>query len=162
MKHSTQQKVKINVSCTLTRDEPVTSRVACLTDCTLINGDNNVRYTRVSSLHPTLVGIQSALHLVLTLFFRFLTGMSRALGTLVSFSRAYRPSQTAHLMVFSFELAITKLLSGVTLSPSRIPENALRRLPLTLGSKSITTTSGCCKAPWSLRFPLEVAGIFTG
>jgi hypothetical protein len=38
--------------------------------------DFKVRYTRLSSLHSTLLRIQSAQHLLLTLYFRFLTGMS--------------------------------------------------------------------------------------
>jgi hypothetical protein len=38
--------------------------------------DIKVRYTRLSSLHSTLLRIQSAQHLLLTLYSRFLTGMS--------------------------------------------------------------------------------------
>lgn len=36
----------------------------------------------------------------LTLYFRFLTGMSRTLGALDFLSRAYRPSRAAHQSVF--------------------------------------------------------------
>ena len=43
-----------------------------------------------------------------------------------------------------------------------MPGSTVSTLPITLGNKSIITTSGYSKAPWSLRFPLEVAGIFTG
>ena len=46
------------------------------------------------------LGIQSILHLSLTLNGGFLTRLSRTLGALVIVSRAYRPSQTIHLYLF--------------------------------------------------------------
>lgn len=86
-----------------------------------------VRYARISPLRSILLETQSILHLSFSLYSGFLTRMSRTLGALVSFSRAYRPSQTIHLMLSFCKLAIQKLLSGVTLLHSQFPEKLLRR-----------------------------------
>lgn len=54
---------------------------------------------RAFALGTLVVQVPIRLPFALTLFFRFLTGMRKPLGTLDNLSRVYRPSQTAQLLL---------------------------------------------------------------
>ena len=92
----------------------------------------------------------------------FLTRLSRPLGALVTFSRACRPSETAHLPLSPFGLETQFQEGGVTLAPSPSLATRLPRLPPTLYTRNRASTAGCSKAPRGLRFPSGVPGMCTG
>lgn len=90
-----------------------------------------------------------------------LSHLSQPLVALDIFSSACRPSQTAHLPVFSCELETQSQEYGVSLTAP--PELAfrLRSLPYTLHTHDQASTADCSKALRGLRFPLEVSGMCT-
>ena len=88
----------------------------------------------------------------LALYGGFLTPLSRPLGALDIFSRAWRPTQTAHLSLSPFGLVAQRRKGGVPLAPPRPLARPLRRLPPTLHIPHRTTTTGCSKAPRGLCF----------
>ena len=88
----------------------------------------------------------------LALYGGFLTPLSRPLGALDIFSRAWRPTQTAHLSLSPFGLVVRHRKGGVPLAPPRPLARPLRRLPPTLHIPHRTTTTGCSKAPRGLCF----------
>ena len=101
----------------------------------------------------------------LALYGGFLTRLSRPLGARVTFSRACRPSRTAHLTLsprFNRGLGSRTGVGGVSLSPPRNPEATLHRLPPTLRTPAQKPTPGCGKAPRGLIALRGVAGLCTG
>ena len=52
-------------------------------------------------------------------------------------------------------------MSSVTLLTLLFPKKKLRSLLLTLCTRKGNPTTDCSKAPWGLRFPLEVFGLCT-
>ena len=97
----------------------------------------------------------------LALYSRFPTWMSLSLGPIDIFSTGCRPSQTARLLLSSYELATSQKIGSITLLLifDRSLESTL--LPILCISRKATTTS-CSKGLQGLRFPLNVSGIFTG
>ena len=95
------------------------------------------------------------------LYSRFPTRMSLPLGPRDTFSPGCRPSQTARLLLSSYELATPQKIGSITLLLifDRSLESTL--LPILCISRKATTTS-CSKGPQGLRFPLNVTGLFTG
>lgn len=92
----------------------------------------------------------------------FPTRLSWALGASDTFSEAYRPSQTAHLVLFlAFaRLAVKLRVGSVTWAPPQGLATLLRRLLPTLYTHNFTTTPGCSKALRGLFFPPGVSGLF--
>ncbi len=97
----------------------------------------------------------------LALYGGFLTHLSRPLGALVTFWRAWRPTQTAYLRVsplrgerYQPERAVFHRPLGTHLAARPGNESRLR---YTFGLS--TTTAGCSKAPRGLRFQTEDIGL---
>ena len=89
------------------------------------------------------------------------TRMSRALGALDLLSRAYRPSQAAHLAVSRFRGKCYDhgrvVLHGRFAAPGRAASSLLP----TLCIHDHNTAPDCRKALRGLRFPSGVCGLFT-
>ena len=96
----------------------------------------------------------------LALYSRFPTQMSLSLGPIDIFSTGCHPSQTARLLMSSFELAILQKIGSITLLLIFDQSLESTLLPMLCISGKITTTS-CSKGPQGLRFPLGVSGTFT-
>ena len=94
----------------------------------------------------------------------FLSHLSRPLGALDIFSRACRPSRTAHLPLFQRTKApvrntVAEGRCSILASPSS-RRNQDRRLPSTLCIHSRIPAAGCSKTPQGLLFPLGDRGLF--
>lgn len=100
----------------------------------------------------------------LALYGGFLTRLSPPLGARVIFSRACRPSRTAHptLSPSTREgLGSQAGVGGVSLTPQGPPERALHRLPPTLRTPTQEPAPGCGKAPRGLLSLRGVVGLCT-
>ena len=100
----------------------------------------------------------------LALYGGVLTRLSRPLGARVIFSRACRPSRTAHLTLSpGFPgLGPQALMGGVSLAARRPPRGTPHRLPPTLRTKAQRPTPGCGKAPQGLLSLRGDASLCTG
>ena len=101
----------------------------------------------------------------LALYGGVLTRLSRPLGARVTFSRACRPSRTAHLTLspgptpgLDSQIAV----GGVSLTAHPLPEERVHRLPPTLRTATRKPTPGCGKAPRGLLSLRGDAGLCTG
>ena len=85
------------------------------------------------------------------------------MGALDIFSRACRPSQTAHLPLSQGLrpwLGMQPWKGGVPLTSPQPPERLVQQLPPTLCNQSRIPATGCSKAPRGLLSPLGVPGLF--
>ena len=101
----------------------------------------------------------------LALYGGVLTRLSRPLGARVIFSRACRPSQTAHLTLspgLTPGLGPQATIGGVSLAAPPPPEERAHRLPPTLRIVARGPTPGCGKAPRGLLSLRGAAGLCTG
>ncbi len=97
----------------------------------------------------------------LVLYGGFLTRLSQPLDTVDIVSTVYRPSRTAYLLLSSFELELRSKMGGVSILIPSDPKTRLRYLPPTLRNRNHNSATSCGKAPWGLRVPLEVSGMYT-
>ncbi len=120
---------------------------------------------RLSSRHPLAVLNNVRLTYALTLFSRFPTHLSQPLCALDIFSRACRPSQTAHLpMSPHSRVRVRDTVTGrwCLMDGSAITWRLWhRRLPPTLHTCDQAPTADCSKALRGLHFPLEVSRLCT-
>ena len=100
---------------TLTRYHSITPRVNSLLDQGPIKGQH--WRSLGPPFRPTFRALRNMVKpaFALALYSEFLTRLSRPLGAPDIFSGAYRPSPTAHQMLFPFRLAIQFLKDGVPL-----------------------------------------------
>jgi hypothetical protein len=87
------------------------------------------------------------------------------LGARVTFSRACRPSRTAHLTLspgLTPGLDSQIAVGGVSLTAHPLPEEQVHRLPPTLRTATRKPTPGCGKAPRGLLSLRGDAGLCTG
>ena len=101
----------------------------------------------------------------LALYGGVLTRLSRPLGARVIFSRACRPSQTAHLTLSPGStpgLGPQATVSGVSLAAPPPPEGRAHSLPPTLRTVTRKPAPGCGKAPRGLLSLRGDAGLCTG
>jgi hypothetical protein len=94
----------------------------------------------------------------------FLSRLSRPLGALDIFSRACRPSRTAHLPLSQRPKALVRntVAEGrCSIVAYPVPgETGIKRLPSTLCIHNRAPAAGCSKTPQGLLFPLGVRGLF--